>query len=169
MAKKKDEKPKKPKSGKERAAHLKEHAFKPGQSGNPNGRPKTPPDLLELRNHSREELERAVLRIVWAKEEDIQNELLDPDTPMIVRIIARMTNNAFVTGDVKTAAFLLDRAGFPVKKDDRPSIPALLAAMPLDKLLEIAAQAFQMLRGDGDELSQIVNVTPDEGDESERI
>jgi hypothetical protein len=153
--------PKKKRSGAEKAAHLQKHAFKPGQSGNPNGRPKLPADLVEARNYSREELERAVLRIVWASEEAISTELLDPEKPMIVRIIARMTMNAFVTGDVKTASFLLDRAGFPVKKDDRPSTPALLAQMPLDELLKLAGKAMEVLRGD-DPLSGIVNITPEE-------
>lgn len=150
------------KTGAERAAHLSEHKFKPGQSGNPNGRPKTPPDLLAARNFSREELERAVLQIVWAKEDAVADVLLDPDAPMITRIVARLTTNAFVTGDVKTAAFLFDRAGFPVKRDDNPSIPALLAAMPLDQLIQLARQAMDVLAtGEQDPLSGIVNITPE--------
>lgn len=151
----------KPRSGAEKAAHLQKHAFKPGQSGNPAGRPKTPEDLLEARNFSREQLERAVLRIVWLNEADLATELTDMDKPIINRIIARIATNAWITGDIKSAGFLLDRAGFPVKKDTSPSTPELLAAMPLDQLLKVASQAFDVLRGQ-DPLSNIMDVTPDD-------
>lgn len=143
---------------KKKGDHLKAHAFKPGQSGNPTGRPKLPGDLLKARAHSREELERAVLRIVWEDRRAVEAEANNSQSPMIERIIAKLTLRAYDNGDIRTAGFLLDRAGFPVKKDDRPSLPALLSSMPLEELLTLAKKAFNILES-GDPLAGIIDVT----------
>lgn len=44
-----------------RAAHLAEHCFKPGQSGNPNGRPKVPNEVKRL---AREASPRAMQKLI---------------------------------------------------------------------------------------------------------
>jgi len=77
---------------------------------------------------------------------------------MIERIIAKLTLRAYDSSDLKVAGFLLDRAGFPIKKDDRPSLPALLSQMPIEELLTLAKKAFQILES-GDPLSGIIDVT----------
>lgn len=126
--------------------HLKEHSFKPGQSGNPSGRPKTPDDILAARKHSREELERTILRLVWADEAAIKAEADASETPIIVRIIGKMAIKALKTQDVTRSSFLLDRAGFPVRKDENPLLALNLMQMPLDQLLALGQIAMKRLQ-----------------------
>lgn len=124
---------------------LKKHAYKPGQSGNPSGRPKTPPDILEARRHSRDELERAVLKIVWSDKATVQREKEDESNPVILRIISGIALKALKTQDVIRSSFLLDRAGFPVKKEAELSISAALVNMPIDELLRLGREAMAVL------------------------
>lgn len=88
--------------------------FKPGQSGNPKGRAKTPPDILEARQMSRHELERILNRYIRMTKAEIIKAAQDPNTPALELMIASLISKGTNEGDYRRISFLLDRLGFVV-------------------------------------------------------
>lgn len=90
-------------------------SFKPGQSGNPNGRPKTPEDIKEARKLNRFDFERIVNELWWMPPEELLAVLKDENTPAIKIMVARIIVEASKEGDPKRAEFLLQRTIGTVK------------------------------------------------------
>ena len=88
--------------------------FKPGQSGNPKGRAKTPPDILHARQITRNELERVLNRYIYMTKSEIIRAAQDPETPALELMIASLISKGTNEGDYKRVSFLLDRLGFIV-------------------------------------------------------
>ena len=88
--------------------------FKPGQSGNPKGRAKIPPDILEARQMSRHELERILNRYIFMTKAEIIKAAQDPNTPALELMIASLISKGTNEGDYRRISFLLDRLGFVV-------------------------------------------------------
>ncbi len=83
--------------------------FKPGQSGNPSGRPKIPPDILQARKFTQLELERVINALLYLTKADLQARIKDPATPMIEMIAASIMAQAAVKGDHQRLEFILAR------------------------------------------------------------
>lgn len=92
-------------------------AFKPGQSGNPNGRPPLPPDLKGARQLNKIELERMLNECIYLSASEIKSQLQDPTTPAIRLIVLKIVGEAISKGDEKRLNFLLDRLIGAVKKE----------------------------------------------------
>ena len=88
--------------------------FQPGQSGNPLGRAKTPPDILEARQMSRNDLERILNRYMRMTKAEIIKSAQDSNTPALELMIASLISKGTNEGDYKRISFLLDRLGFVV-------------------------------------------------------
>lgn len=63
-----------------RGEHLKKHQFKPGQSGNINGRPKKP---FTVQN-----IEKVFMELIGHTTSEIKEVVKDPKTPILTRIVA---------------------------------------------------------------------------------
>ena len=104
--------------------------FKPGQSGNPSGRPKELPQFIEARKLNRVELEAVLNKLV---------------TPRIEEIIQAVVKNAIETGDPKYADFLLNRlVGKVPDKIDLPPNP--ISLLTDEEKLEKAKLAVEILQ-----------------------
>lgn len=82
--------------------------FKPGQSGNPKGRPKNPiPDALKkLTNQS---LRRVIRIVVKGNKDQIEKLINNPDTSMLELAVANSFVKAVAKGDYQTVEHILQR------------------------------------------------------------
>ncbi len=84
-------------------------SFKPGQSGNPNGRPPLPLDLKESRSVNRLEFERVLNKYMYMTGPDINQALKSGTLPMIELVVAKILAKAFNEGDQRRLEFVIDR------------------------------------------------------------
>lgn len=83
--------------------------FKPGQSGNPNGRPKLPEDVKSLFELNKIEFARRCnhfLNLSYSQLEEIKN---DPNSLVFDLMIASILLKSIQEGDDKRLSFFLDR------------------------------------------------------------
>lgn len=83
--------------------------FKPGQSGNPGGKPKVPDDILKARKLNQIELERVVNKYLWLQRDEVQAAIKDPATPMMELMVASIVAQAAQKGDQVRLEFILAR------------------------------------------------------------
>lgn len=102
--------------------------FKPGQSGNPNGRPKTPADIVASRKFSREEFERALHKYGWKSLTEIKADAEKPDAPAIVVWIAKIITEGIKKGDERRLAFVLSYMGVSPANNEGDAFLALASS-----------------------------------------
>ena len=83
--------------------------FKPGQSGNPGGKPKVPDDIRKARTLNQIELERTVNRYLYMDRAQVQEAIKNPETPMIELMVASIMAQAAQKGDERRLEFILQR------------------------------------------------------------
>ena len=83
--------------------------FKPGQSGNPGGRPKLPEDIKEARKLNKVEFERILNKYIHMTGPEIKAVMKDPGTPALDMMILRLIRSAARIGSLATLDFVLDR------------------------------------------------------------
>lgn len=86
-----------------------------GQSGNPNGRPKTSKEYRELMDLNRELVAEIFSRYMMFNLEELVKKKKDSSIPMIERMVISMMVNVEKKGDKQAFDFLLDRAVGKVK------------------------------------------------------
>ena len=91
--------------------------FKPGQTGNPGGRPKTPADLLKARSMNRVECQRILNKLIYMDDDEFNDFMSHPSTSKFDRVIGRLIMEAEKYGDPGRINFLLDRLIGKVKDD----------------------------------------------------
>lgn len=93
--------------------------FKPGESGNPNGRPKKIYTLLKQSGYSKDDIRDAFEEIGWQSLEDIQEVLDDPTKPAILKVIARAFLRGAEKGDFRYVSEIITHAiGKPKEQVD---------------------------------------------------
>jgi hypothetical protein len=89
------------------------YLYKPGQSGNPGGRPKLPEHLRLIKVFTGEEIQRIIARHGRSTLQNLLDIKDDPKAQMIDRIFARMFYDSFFSKDADALGaikFLLDRS-----------------------------------------------------------
>ncbi len=115
-----------------------EKRFKPGQSGNPGGRPKTPEDIREARRLNQAELERTVNRLLFCTREELQTIVKDPKTPMLEVMVASIMAQAATKGDQLRLEFVLARLIGKVKEHLEVTVPTpFVIRRPSGETLEL--------------------------------
>ena len=109
--------------------------FKPGQSGNPSGRPKTPEDIAKAKRLNQHELDRIINKYLWMDREAMQARLKDPSTPMMEIMVGSIVAQAAQKGDQQRLEFILQRVVGKVKDQ-----------------IEVAAKPYIIERRDGSQV-----------------
>lgn len=97
--------------------------FLPGHVGNPNGRPKMPKHLQNVKKLSAEKVTRIIAYISEMSQEELVEFTLNPATPMVEVTIAMIFKRAKETGDYSAFNFLLDRSIGKVKEVKQIELP----------------------------------------------
>jgi hypothetical protein len=97
--------------------------FKPGQSGNPAGRPAMPEDLKAAKALTKQVLMRELNDLIHMTKSELEAALVSPESTMIRRMAARVIQEADNNGDDRRLGFLLDRLVGKVKDELALELP----------------------------------------------
>ena len=83
--------------------------WKPGESGNPNGRPPLPPELRKARAYNRVYVQEKLTEMMELGVEDLQKIVKDPKTKVIDAMVASVALYGIKKGDQARLNFLMER------------------------------------------------------------
>lgn len=101
-----DEENKKKKKGN---PNIKDHGFKPGQTGNAAGRPKMPEELQKANKLSAKKFIEYVNKYINMNQESLKEDLKRPQATMLELLVGGMIARAVKDQDPARANFILDR------------------------------------------------------------
>lgn len=96
---------------------IKANQWKPGQSGNPGGRPADPPELKKLRHLTKQELVEIGNLIIKGSVEELKLIAQNPKTTVIQAMIASVAWRAIKRGDTQALDGILNRMIGKVKDE----------------------------------------------------
>ena len=79
--------------------NVKGHEWKPGQSGNPNGRPKKIYTILKEKGFSKDDIKTAFHELAFYTEKELRSMSKDKTKPIITRIAAKQFLTAYDKGN----------------------------------------------------------------------
>jgi len=83
--------------------------WKPGQSGNPKGKPPTPKDLRDARKLNAIEVSRILNKFSNLTTDELREKMMSLDTPALELMIGKVMLECMKSGDDKRLNFILDR------------------------------------------------------------
>jgi hypothetical protein len=121
--------------------------FKPGQSGNPAGRPKTPDDILKANRLTAETFARQINKYLHLTVDELNADLSRPDASMIDLLVGGMVMKAAKDHDWQRANFILDRIIGKVKDPDQNVTVSTynFSMLPREQVIELGKEAIKFL------------------------
>ncbi len=99
------------------APQLNPYKWKPGESGNPNGRPKDPPEVKEIKLLTKQYFKEIGSLIVLGNIDELERIAQDRKQPVIKVMIAAVAVKAMSKGDMVAIDMLLNRLIGKVKEE----------------------------------------------------
>lgn len=95
----------------------------PGQSGNPNGRPKLPQDVKEARELTRASFTRLINKYLHSTPDVLKEVITNPTSLVIDAIVCKILLECGQKGDTMRLAFIIERLLGKVKEEVEISTP----------------------------------------------
>jgi len=89
------------------AEHLEPYEFKPGQSGNPNGRPLKIHTILKASGYTLDDIREAFKDIGWHDADKAQEIIDNEKSPLILKVVARAFLKGAEKGDFRYISEIL--------------------------------------------------------------
>lgn len=112
--------------------------FKPGQSGNPAGRPKDPPEVAAAKRLTAAEFTKIVTRYLFMSNTGIKEALKAKGVTQLEQMVGKIVQSAAQEGNEKLATFILDRVIGKVPAFIEASVNVESLHMQLVKAMERA-------------------------------
>lgn len=116
--------------------------YKPGQCGNPNGRPKKIYTILKEKGYTSADIKASFGELAWYNEAEIKKIKNDRTKPMIVRIVANQFSLAYTNSDWSKVKEILEhtigKATQPLELDNKTTKKDLSDIFPTDDELKKA-------------------------------
>jgi len=91
--------------------------FKPGESGNPEGRPRKIYTILKKSGYSKDDAREAFHEMAWSSLEDLKKLFEDPNAPVIIKVIAAAYKEAIKKGDYRFVKEIIEQTIGKPKQD----------------------------------------------------
>lgn len=118
--------------------------FKPGETGNPNGRPKRIYTVLKESGYSKEDIGDAFKEIGWQTIEDLQAIVEDETKPVILKVIARAFIKGAEKGDFRYVSEILQHViGKPKEQSENKHLHKIIVEYvnPTDTTLPTSSES----------------------------
>lgn len=117
--------------------------WKPGQSGNPNGRPLLPGDIKESRKFNAIEATRIITRYLCMTALEIAAAVENPNTTAMELVLAKVIVEAGKTGDYQRLNFLFDRTIGKVSDKLKVTLPKPTVIKLIDEDAAVVVGSYQ--------------------------
>ena len=126
--------------------HLAKHQFKPGQSGNKSGKPKTDPKVKAFKEMTYDKFIEAMQKYGNMTSKELKDDLEDPGQTMFNKIFGGIVQGA-AKGDHQSRELLIERLWGKVKEAEH-DVNINIRQLPTIDLLKLGKEAMQYLEGE---------------------
>jgi len=103
--------------------------MKPGETLNPNGRPRKIYTILKESGYTKDDVRTAFNEIAWADIDGLQKIFKDPKSPAIIKVIAHAYKRAIEKGDYRYVSEIIQQSIGKPKETSEVSMTAQITSV----------------------------------------
>jgi hypothetical protein len=109
--------------------NVRPYQMKPGETLNPNGRPRKIYTILKESGYTKDDVRTAFNEIAWADIDGLQKIFKDPKSPAIIKVIAHAYKRAIEKGDYRYVSEIIQQSIGKPKETSEVSMTAHITSV----------------------------------------
>ena len=109
--------------------NVRPYQMKPGETLNPNGRPRKIYTILKESGYTKDDVRTAFNEIAWADVDELQRLFKDPKSPAIIKVIAHAYKRAIEKGDYRYVSEIIQQSIGKPKETSEVSMTAQITSV----------------------------------------
>jgi hypothetical protein len=109
--------------------NVRPYQMKPGETLNPNGRPRKIYTILKESGYTKDDVRTAFNEIAWADIDGLQKIFKDPKSPAIIKVIAHAYKRAIEKGDYRYVSEIIQQSIGKPKETSEVSMTAQITSV----------------------------------------